>query len=111
MSWNKIRYVGPYTPYFGSSYESIGSVPTIWPPISNPLVKPTLAPKPILGITQDEIVIDHKEPLGEDDDFSKESITLGCQESFLLENHAMNEKQNHPKLKMLVGLLLVDNCT
>ncbi len=71
-------HVGPYTPYFGSSYEGIGSVPTIWPPMSNPLANPTSTPKLVLGITQDEIVTNHGEPLGEDDDFSKENITLGC---------------------------------
>jgi hypothetical protein len=46
--------------------------------------------------------------LGEDDDFSKESITLGCQKSFLVKNHAMYEKKNHLRSKMLVGLLLVE---
>jgi len=43
-------HVGPYTPYFGSSYEGIRSVPTMWPPMSNPLVSPTTLPKPVLGI-------------------------------------------------------------
>jgi hypothetical protein len=98
-------HVGPYTPYFGFSYEGIRSVPTIWPLMSNPLTNPTLTPKLVLGITQDEFVTNHEEPLGKDHDFSKESITLGCQESFLLENHVMDEEDL--RLKMLVGLLLM----
>jgi hypothetical protein len=39
--------------------------------------------------------------------FSQESITLGCQESFLPKNHTMEEKVDHPRLEMLVGFLLV----
>jgi hypothetical protein len=33
-------HVGPYIPYFGSSYQGIGSVPIMWPPMSNPLTNP-----------------------------------------------------------------------
>ncbi len=54
-------HFGPYTPYFGSSYEGIMSVPTIWPPMSNPLANPMTPLKPILGIAQAEIVLDCKE--------------------------------------------------
>jgi hypothetical protein len=42
-------HVGPFTPYFGSSYKGM-SVPTMWPPMSNPLVNPTTLPNPIFGI-------------------------------------------------------------
>ncbi len=38
-------HVGPYTPYFGSGYEGKRNVPTMWPPMSNPLVNPTTSPK------------------------------------------------------------------
>ncbi len=30
-------HVGPYTPYFGFGYGGIKGVPTMWPPMSNPL--------------------------------------------------------------------------
>jgi hypothetical protein len=30
-------HVGPYTPYFGFGYDGIGSAPTMWPLMSNPL--------------------------------------------------------------------------
>jgi len=39
-----------YTPYFGFGNGDIGSVPTMWPSISNPLVNPIAPLKPILGI-------------------------------------------------------------
>ncbi len=38
----------------------------------------------------------------------KENTTLGCHESFLLENCTMIEKENHPRLEMLMNQLLVD---
>jgi len=38
----------------------------------------------------------------------KESTTLGYHESFLSENHTMNERANHPQLEMLVDCLLED---
>jgi len=43
-------HVGPYTPYFGSSYKGIKSDCTMWPPMSDPLVCPTTPPKLILRI-------------------------------------------------------------
>ncbi len=43
-------HVGPYTPYFGYGYEGITNVPTVWPPMFNPLANPTTLPNPILGI-------------------------------------------------------------
>jgi hypothetical protein len=43
-------HVGPYTPYFGFSYEGIRSVPTMWPPRSNSLANPTTPLKPISRI-------------------------------------------------------------
>jgi hypothetical protein len=49
-------HVGPYTPYFGFEYGSIGSAPTMWPPMSNPLPNFISPPKPILGIAQVGIV-------------------------------------------------------
>jgi hypothetical protein len=62
-------HVGPYTPYFGYGYGGIKNAPSMWPPMSNPLTNPITPPKPILEITQNEIVADCGEPLGEDDDF------------------------------------------
>jgi hypothetical protein len=59
-------HVGPYTPYFGYGYGGIKNAPTMWPPMPNPLVNPITSPKPVLEITQNEIV---GELLGEDDDF------------------------------------------
>jgi hypothetical protein len=49
-------HVGPYTPYVGSSYGGIGSVPTIWPPMSDPLTNPTASPTPILKIAQTGVI-------------------------------------------------------
>ncbi len=72
--------VGPYIPYFCFGYGGIKSAPIMWPPMSNPLTNPTTPPKLVLEITQDEVVTDHMEPLGEDDDFFKKKTTLGCQE-------------------------------
>jgi hypothetical protein len=43
-------HVGPYTPYFGFGYKGIGGVPTMWPPMSDPLTNLTTSPKPILAI-------------------------------------------------------------
>jgi hypothetical protein len=69
-------HVVPYTSYFHSSYGGIGSVPTMWPSMSNPLANPTAPPKPVLGITQDEIITNHKELFGEDDDFFERKHNL-----------------------------------
>jgi hypothetical protein len=52
-------HVGPHTLYFGFGYGGIGSVPTMWPPMSNPLVNPTSPSKLVLGIKQDEIITNH----------------------------------------------------
>ncbi len=41
-------HVGPYTPYFGSNYEGIKNDPTMWPPMSDPLVCPIALPKLVL---------------------------------------------------------------
>ncbi len=35
-------HVRPYTPYFGSGYRGIKGVPTMWPPMSNPLTNPMI---------------------------------------------------------------------
>jgi len=64
-------HVGPYTSYFCSSYDGIGSVFVMWPPMSNPLINITTSPKLVLGVAQVEIVTNHREPLDEDDDSSK----------------------------------------
>jgi hypothetical protein len=37
-------YVGSYIPQFGFSYEGVGGVPTMWPPMPNPLTNPTISP-------------------------------------------------------------------
>jgi hypothetical protein len=38
----------------------------------------------------------------------KENTSLECYESFILKNHTMNERVDHPQLEMLIGHLLVD---
>jgi hypothetical protein len=53
-------HVGPYTPYFGSSYRGRGNVPTMWSLMSNHLTNPAAPSKPILGIAQVGTVIDRK---------------------------------------------------
>jgi hypothetical protein len=69
----------------------------MWLPMSNLLPNFITPPKPILGSLQMKTMI-----------HLKENTTLGCQELFLLENHAMNEKADHPRLEMLMGFLLVE---
>jgi hypothetical protein len=83
--------VKPYTPYFGSSYRGIRGVPTMWPPMSDPLTNPMISPKPIMGIVQIGIVTNCGEPSDKNEDYSMKK-----QKSFLLENHTMTEKEDHP---------------
>ncbi len=59
--------IGPYIPYFGSSYSGIRSVPTMWPLISNLFVNITTTTKLVLQVAQARVVIDHGEPLEDDD--------------------------------------------
>jgi hypothetical protein len=40
-------HVGPYTPYFGFGYEGVKGVPTMWPPMSDPLANLTASQKPV----------------------------------------------------------------
>jgi hypothetical protein len=54
-------HVGPYTPYFGFGYEGVRGVPTMWPPMYDPLANLTTSPKPVLGIVQTRIVTIHEE--------------------------------------------------
>jgi hypothetical protein len=63
-------HVGPYTPYFGYGYGGIGSVPTMRPPMSDPLANPRHHQKPILGIAQDGIVTNREDPSNEDKDYT-----------------------------------------
>ncbi len=58
--------VGPYTPYFGFGYRGIKNVPTMRPPMFDPLINPMASPKPILKIAQIEIVTNYEEPSNED---------------------------------------------
>ncbi len=62
-------HVGPYTPYFGFSYEGVGSVLAMWPPMSDPLINPMASLKLVLGIIQARIITDRKEPSDEDEDY------------------------------------------
>ncbi len=62
---------GPYTPYFGFGYGGIVSVFIMWPPMSDLLIVATALPKLLSGIAQVKIVTDHKEPLDEDEDYSR----------------------------------------
>ncbi len=72
------------------------------------LIVPTTLPKLLLGIAQVKIVTDHEEPLDEDEDYSKRKHTPRMPWIALLENHAVNGGEDHLKLEMLVGHLLVD---
>ncbi len=65
-------HVGPYTPYFGSGYGGIKSVLIMWPPMFDSLANPTTLLKLVLKIAQTRIVTNCKEPLDEDEDYSKE---------------------------------------
>jgi hypothetical protein len=65
-------HVGSYTPYFGYSYGGIGSVPTMWPPMFDPLINPTTSSTPILKFAQTGIITNRNNPLDEDEDYSKE---------------------------------------
>jgi hypothetical protein len=69
-------HVGTYIPYFGFSFSGIGSAPTMWPLMSNPLLNLMAPPKPILGVAQIEIVIDREETLDEDDVFLERKHNL-----------------------------------
>jgi hypothetical protein len=60
-------HVGPYRPYFGSGYSDMGSVPTMWLPISSPSTNITRTPNPIFKVAQAKVVIDNGEPLNDDD--------------------------------------------
>jgi hypothetical protein len=84
-------HVGPYTPYFGFGYGGVGGVPTMWPPLSDPLANPMISPKLVPGIIQVGIVTNCRKPLDEDEDTS-----LGCHESFLLQNCTMTKREDHP---------------
>ncbi len=64
-------HVRPYTLYFGFGYGGIGSVFTMWPPMSNPLTNPTTPSKSVSRIAQTRLVIDRKEPLDEEKNYSK----------------------------------------
>jgi hypothetical protein len=59
------------------------NVPTMWPPMSNPLTNFTAPPRSIWGVAQVGIVIDYGEPLDEDNDSSKRKHNLR-----ILENHS-----------------------
>jgi hypothetical protein len=64
-------HVGPCTPYFGPHYGGKESAPVMWLLIFDPSVNITALPKLVLGVAQTSIIIDHRELLDEDDDFSK----------------------------------------
>jgi hypothetical protein len=60
-------HVGPYRPYFGFGYSGMGSVPTMWLPMSSPFINITTTPKPIFGVAQAKVVIDNGECFTNDD--------------------------------------------
>jgi len=62
-------HVGPCTPYFDFGYGGIKSVPTMWPPISDPLINLIAPPKLIMGIAQVGIVTNCKEFSNENKDY------------------------------------------
>ncbi len=62
-------HVGPCTPYFDFGYGGIKSVPTMWPPISDPLINLIAPPKLVMGIAQVGIVTNCKEFSNENKDY------------------------------------------
>ncbi len=63
-------HVGPYTPYFGVSYDGIGNVHVLWPLMFDRVINIMAPPQLIQGVAQVGIVTNHGEPFYEDDDFS-----------------------------------------
>jgi hypothetical protein len=92
--------IGPYTPYFGSSYSGIGSVLAMWPPIYSPFVNITTTPKLVLQVAQARVVIDHGEPLDDDDNSFKRKHNPRMPR-ILLTKKPYNEKKkaDHPRLE------------
>ncbi len=66
-------HVGPCTPYFDFGYGGIKSVPTMWPPISDPLINLIAPPKLVMGIAQAGIVTNCKELSNQNKDFKKKT--------------------------------------
>ncbi len=60
-------HVGPYRRYFGSNYNDMGSVLTMWLPMSNPFANITTTPKLIFKVVQAKVLIDNGKPLNDDD--------------------------------------------
>jgi hypothetical protein len=89
--------IGPHTPYFGSSYSGIGSVLAMWPPISSPFVNITTTPKLVLQVAQARVVIDHGEPLDDDDNSFKRKHNPRMPR-ILLTRKPYNEKKGKPSL-------------
>ncbi len=63
-------HVKPYTPYFGFNYRGVKGVPTMWPPMSDPLANPTISPKQVMGIVQIGIVTNCGELLDKNKNYS-----------------------------------------
>ncbi len=78
----------------------------MWPPMPNPLINPTISPKPVQGIVQAGIVTYCGGPSDEDEDYYERKHKLECHESFLSKNHTMTRREeHHPWLEMLVDHL------
>ncbi len=63
-------HVEPYTPYFGFGNTDIGSVPTMWPSMSNPLAN-LVTPQSQFWELHKLGLTNRGEPLDEDDEYSK----------------------------------------
>jgi hypothetical protein len=101
-------HVGPYTPYFGFGYRGIKSVPTMRPPMFDPLINPMASPKAILRIAQIEIVTNYEEPSNEDKDYYERKHNSKMPQIVPTEK-SYHERRGRPsRLEMLVDHLLMD---
>jgi hypothetical protein len=88
-------HVGPCTPYFGFGYGGIGSVPTMWPPIFNPLVNFITPLNQVLGIAQARIVTNCKDPSDENKDYFKRKHNTRTPQIVPI-GKSYNEQRNKP---------------
>lgn len=64
-------FVGPYTPYFGFDYGGIRNVSTMWPQMYVPFTNIRVGSKQVSRVAQFGVVIGHREPSDDGDNFSK----------------------------------------
>jgi hypothetical protein len=79
-------------PYFGFSLRSIGGLPTMWPPMLDPLTNPTISPKLVQGIVQVGIVTYCGEPSDEDEDYFERKHNIGMPQIIFTEKPYHDQK-------------------